>query len=96
MADRDREYIGGWLVVEDWRLPWDCAVGDHDVKVMGCGELGAARWALFLIAWKEAARRDLDTQLRAFAERVVVTYSPTQRRSTPHKVSDPDETGATS
>lgn len=80
MADGDREYIGGWLVVEDWRLPWWAAQGDHDVRVMGCGEIGAARWELFRLAWKEAARRDLDTALQAFADRVGVEYSSKERR----------------
>lgn len=85
MADGDREHIGGWLVVEDSRFPWDCGLTDVGMRVAVTGELGHARWNLFRIAWREACWRDLDLQLRAFAERVGVKYSPTQRRSAaPH------------
>lgn len=81
MADGDREYIGGWLVIEDWRLPWDACIGDPTVKIIGCGEIGEVRHHLFLRAWKEVCRRDLEAALRTFADRVGVEYSPTPTAS---------------
>lgn len=85
MADGDREYIGGWLVVEDSRFAWDGGLSDQGMKVAVCGELGWVRWLLYQLAWQEAVRRDLDKTLRAFAERVGVKYAPLQRRrETPH------------
>lgn len=93
MADGDREYIGGWLVVEDSRFPWDCGLNDVGMRVAVCGEIGHVRWQLFQIAWREACRRDLDMQLREFAERWNIEYVPTQRRrEAPHN----DETESNS
>lgn len=86
MADGDREYIGGWLVVEDHRFGWNQGMSDPSVKIAGTGELGHARWNLFIVAWREACRRDLDTLLQGMADRVGIEYSPAQRRRTaaPH------------
>lgn len=85
MADGDRQYVGGWLVVEDHRFPWDEGVTDPAVRIVGCGEMGHAVWNLFLVAWREACRRDLDTLLQEFAARVGVEYSSDQRRrEAPH------------
>lgn len=72
MPDGDREYVGGWLVVEDHRLPWNGGIADHDVKIVGCGEIGHVRWQLFRIAWREVVKRDLELAMKAYAQRVGV------------------------
>lgn len=54
-----REYIGGWLVIEDPRLRWDAGIYDRDVKIAICGELGHVRHLLWKAAWVEACREDL-------------------------------------
>lgn len=97
MADGDREYVGGWLVVENHDMSWEQGLSDPDVKIVVCGEIGHARWTLFQVAWREACRRDLNLALKAFADRVGVTYDPTQRRRTtaPHNAPQPITTEAT-
>lgn len=86
MADGDREYIGGWLVVEDWRFGPLEGMSDPSVRIAGVGEIGHARWNLFIVAWREACRRDVETLLQRMADQVGIEYSPTQRRrtATPH------------
>lgn len=51
-------------------MPWNAGIPDHDVKIVGCGEIGHVRWQLFRIAWKEVMKRDLQQAMKAFAERV--------------------------
>lgn len=80
MADGDRAYIGGWLIVEDTRFAWNEGMTDHGMKVAVCGEIGHVRHLLFWIAWEESVRRDLDEALEAFAQQVGVEYAPLQRR----------------
>lgn len=77
--------MNGWLVIEDWRLPWNGKTFDPDRKLILCGELGHIRWILFRVAARAAARHDLDTLLTSFAQRVGVEYHSSQRRAaTPH------------
>lgn len=81
MADGDREYIGGWLVTEARGFQWRDGISDHDMKVTVCGEIGHVRWLLFIAAWREACRRDLELALQGMAERVGIEYSPLRTAS---------------
>jgi len=81
-----REVVGGWVLREDHRLPWNRGMSDPDVKLCVCGEIGHARWLLYVVASREAARRHLDTLLDEMAKRVGVEYdSSHRRRETSHK-----------
>lgn len=80
MADGQRVAVGGWIIREDWRLPWNVGLSDPDVRLCVCGEIGHARWLLFIAANREAARRHLDTLLVEMAQRVGIEYSPERRR----------------
>lgn len=81
-----REVVGGWVLREDHRLPWSAGLSDPDVKLCVTGEIGHARWLLFIAASREAARRHLDKQLVEMAQRVGIEYAPAQRRrEAPHE-----------
>lgn len=80
MADGDRQTVAGWVVHEDHRLPWSKGVSEPELRLCVTGEIGHVRWLLFLAAQREIARRELDTLLTEFAQRVGIEYSPSQRR----------------
>ena len=59
-----KERIGGWLAIEDHRLPWDALVElDRDRKIVVCGELGHVRWLLYRSVWVQVVKRDLELAL---------------------------------
>lgn len=82
------------MVREDWRLKWSQGLSEPELKFVVCGEIGHVRWLLLIAAMREAARRDLDTLLREFADRVGVKYAPTQRRQqAPHNAHNAGQPG---
>lgn len=72
-----------------WRM-WQF---DKHARVMVCGEIGHVRWELYQTAWKAVVRREMETAIAAFAERVGVEYTP--RRNQDKQV-DQDNAGGTS
>lgn len=95
MADGDRETVAGWTVREDWRLAWNQGASESDLRLCVCGEIGHVRWLLFRVAVREAARRDLDTLLSEFAQRVGVEYTSTRGAHGRQNITDTESTGGT-
>lgn len=88
MTVRKTQRVGGFLVVEDDRLPrWAYQVDKVRMTIV-CGELGHVVFGLWMTAAKAVMQRELRATLDGFAHRVGVEYGDSSNTTTPH---DEDE-----
>lgn len=82
MTVRRTERIGGFLVVEDDRLPWWAYQVDKAHLTIVCGEIGHVRFGLWMTAAKVVMQRELQLTLDALARRVGVEYGDSSNTTT--------------